>query len=149
MSDEIKAPKKMGRPPSFTTAEELWNMCLQYFQAWEAQNRPLTVVGLTVFLDICRDTFAEYGKGTYDRPDSDFSDTIKKAKDYIECSKWEKALTGEYKAAVAIFDLKNNHGARDTIEHVTKGGEAITQPQTIIVTESTIKSVVKQTQDEF
>lgn len=149
MTDEKSQLPRVGAPYSFNTAKELWEKCFEYFQEWRRQERPVTVVGLSGFLNISKDTLNEYGKGTYDHLDSEFSVTVKKAKEFIETDKWEKMLTGEYKTAGAIFDLKNNHGARDTIEHVTKGGEAITQPQTIIVTESTIKNVVKQTQDEF
>jgi hypothetical protein len=124
--------KKMGRPLSFNTAEELWHKCLEYFILWKEQNRPYTVVGLAGFLNVGKDTFWEYGRGTYDHVDCDFSDTVKKAREYIETYKWEKMLTGEYKTAGAIFDLKNNHGAKDTIEHLTKDGAAINSSNTII-----------------
>lgn len=142
-----------GRPRSFTSAKELWDKCLEYFVEWEKQKRPLTVVGLAVFLDICKDTLHEYGKGTYDTPENDFSDTVKKAKEYIECNKWEKALKGEYHHTVSIFDLKVNHGAQDKIvtESVVtgKGGEPLAAPSTVIVTEELIRDVVRKSQEEY
>ncbi len=149
MTDKIKTPKKMGRPPAFTTAEELWLKCKEYFDTWEEIKRPVTVTGLATYLDVHIDTLNFYETGIYDTDLNDFSATIKKAKQFIATDKWEKLLTGEYKAAGAIFDLKNNHGARDTIEHLTKDGESIAPSQTIVVTEATIKSVVKQVQDDY
>ncbi len=133
MTDKIKTPKKMGRPPSFTNAAELWEQCFHYFKMCEAERRPLTVVGLIAFLDISRDTFSAYGSGIYDTDLNDFSDTIEKARIFIERDKWEKGLTGEYKSVFAIFDLTNNHGAKNRIEHVTKDGAAIGNASTTII----------------
>lgn len=151
MSDTKNLPRKASRPPAFTTAQELWDKCLEYFTTWEDKVKPVTVVGLAVFLDVCKDTLNEYGKGTYDHLDVDFSVTVKKAKDYIEAVKWEKALTGQYHHSVAIFDLKVNHSAIETIKYVGKDGESLdTAPKTtIILTRDVIKQAVKELDEEF
>lgn len=99
----------VGHPKSFTNAQELWDRCNDYFREWEERLRPLTVVGLAVYLNVSRQTLSVYESGAYDDKNNQYSDTIKKAKDYIECMKWEGALTGRYEKAVAIFDLKVNH----------------------------------------
>jgi dihydroorotase-like cyclic amidohydrolase len=52
----------------------------------------------------------------YDDELNSFSDTLKRAKEYVENEKIENALTGRYKSPIAIFDLKNNHGYKDTVE---------------------------------
>jgi len=152
MTEENKQlPRKLRRPPSFTNADELEEKIIEFFAYCKEVNDPINFVGLAVFLGVCRDTLFEYGKGTYDHIDPEFSDTIKKAKDFIENEKWKKALKGEYHASVAIFDLKNNHGAKDAFEHVTKDGASIAPPsqQTIILTDEAIKSAVKELHANF
>ncbi len=140
----------MGRPPAFTNAEELWKKCFEYFQEWEARRRPVTVHGLATYLDVHIDTLNQYESGIYDTEDNDFSATIKKAKQFIATDKWEKLLTGEYKTAGAIFDLKNNHGARDTVEHVTKDGAAMpTSQTTVVVTDALIDAAIQRQNEKY
>lgn len=113
-NDKSQLPAKMKRRPrSFESAEELEKLIREYFAKWEEAKRPITVVGMACYLDVTRETLNQYGTGKYDTEVNDFSDTIKKAKEYIETHKWEKGLTGEYNTAMAIFDLKSNHGASD------------------------------------
>lgn len=107
--EENQNPLVGGRPRSFYDDKDLRELVKKYFLEWEGKNRPLTVVGLACYLDICKETLNVYGKGGYDTPNQRFSVTIKKAKDYIENSKWEGLLTGKYHPAGAIFDLKVNH----------------------------------------
>lgn len=135
MTEENKQlPRKLRRPPSFTNADELEQRIIEFFDYCIAEKDPANIVGLAVFLGICKDTLNEYGKGVYDHIDAEFSVTVKKAKDYIENEKWKRALKGEYHAAVAIFDLKNNHGATDKVEHLTKDGAAMGNSTTTIIT---------------
>ena len=88
----------------------------EYIQVWERANRPLTVVGMCLWLDIVESTLWLYEKGTYDTPGNQFSKTIKKAKMYIEMTKWEGGLSGKYDKTFAMFDLKVNHKAMEQKE---------------------------------
>lgn len=106
---EISRQKR--RPRAFESAMQMHLKIKEYFNAWEAQDRPLTIVGMALFLDIDKSTLYLYESGYYDSTEQEFSDTIKKAKMYIENAKWEGALTGKYDKSVAIFDLKVNHNA--------------------------------------
>lgn len=99
----------VGRPRSFNSEKELRDKIQEYFLIWQQDKRPYTLIGLCLFLDICRDTMNVYERGEYDDDENKYSDTIKKAKMQIEMSKWEGMLTGKYDKSAAIFDLKVNH----------------------------------------
>lgn len=73
--------------------------------------RPYTVEGLCRFLECNRLTLLNYEKSEgYE----DFFEVIKAAKNRIAEQKVERGLSGVAPAAVTIFDLKNNHGYKDT-----------------------------------
>ncbi len=109
MFEENKNP--VGRPQAYATEKEMWDKIKEYFDVWELANRPITVVGMALWLNITKSTLFLYERGDYDTPNEQFSNTVKKAKMYIENAKWEGALTGKYIQSVAIFDLKVNHRA--------------------------------------
>jgi len=119
----MKKNKDVGRPKAFETPQKLKDKCSKYFAFCEEQGKAKTMAGLICFLDICDDTFGNYLKGLYDAscdPQKDnFSETIKKARKFIENDKLDRALRGEYVPSVAIFDLKNNHGYADKVEQTT------------------------------
>lgn len=106
---------------SFKTAEELEGLIETFIAEKTAAEKPLTVAGLAVYLDVSRETLNKYKSGDYDTEDCQYSDAIKKAVSYIEADKIENALLGKYNATVAIFDLKNNHGYRDKSEQEISG----------------------------
>lgn len=103
---------------SFSSADEIQELGLQYIEEWEAQNKPLTVVGLILYLGVNKSTFGRYLRGEMDEIDPLFSATCEKLKSYIEMAKFEKALSGLYVAPVAMFDLKFNHGYNENADAV-------------------------------
>jgi hypothetical protein len=48
---------------AFKFAYEIEELGAQYIESWEAQNKPLTVVGLILYLGVNKNTFARYLKG--------------------------------------------------------------------------------------
>lgn len=66
-----------------------------------------TVTGLAVALDTSRETLMEYT----DRPE--YTDTIKKAKDFIHFATEQLLANGGAQPAGVIFSLKNNWGWKD------------------------------------
>lgn len=103
---------KAGRPKKYTEVEIMQQKIEMYFKECEKKNEPYTVTGLCLALDICRDTLAEYAKN------SEFSDTIKKAKLKVE-NYLEKHLITDNSTTGIIFNLKNNFGWTDKqqLEH--------------------------------
>lgn len=74
-----------------------------------------TITGLAIFLDTSRQTLLEYeGEVEGREKNSEFADTIKKAKDLIEFH-WETMLEGNNVTGV-IFNLKNNFKWADKTE---------------------------------
>jgi len=103
-----------GRPPKYDSAEKLQKKIDEYFGMCEQKEKPLTVLGLCVYLDITRETLCEYEKN------EKFSDTVKKAKRKIEA--WtEEQLYRKEQVAGVIFSLKNNYGWRDRHEFEHSG----------------------------
>lgn len=118
----------VGRPRKFKSAKDLDASIREYFSHQEAKGRPLTMPGLWCFLDVCNDTMTPYMDGTYDTDEENFSETLKKARNFIANHKLEEAMLGNYNPTICIFDLKNNHGYTDRIESksdITSGGEKI------------------------
>jgi len=125
-----------GRPPKFTTAQELQDRVNEYFDScWvdkvtenidkdgactmstvRYQNRPYTVAGLALALDMCRDTLCEYAKK------GEFSDIVKRAKLTIEMNVEESLIEGK-NATGPLFWLKNHAGYRDKQEHEVTGAD--------------------------
>jgi len=110
MSDILK--RSIGRPKSFNCQEELKEQINEYIRIWESQGRPLTVVGLALYLGVSRETLCVYERGIYDTEFNNYSDIIKKTKMYIEMLKWEALLVGDFDKTGLIFDLKVNHKCR-------------------------------------
>lgn len=102
-------PRPVGRPKSYSNAVEMEAKIKEYFEIWEKADRPLTVVGMCCWLNITRETLSQYARGVYDDPNNYFSDTIKRAKLYIENNILEGGMSGKYVAGVAIWNLKVNH----------------------------------------
>src|SRR5262249_42368430 len=101
-----EARSSHGRNPVFETPGDLWSACCEYF-AWVEENplyetkafsfqgdvtttelpkmRAMTIAGLCIFLDISRDTWAEY------RKKEDFSGITSRVDDIIRTQKFEGA----------------------------------------------------------
>lgn len=83
------------------------------------QIRPVTISGLAYALDTSRKVLLEYVEK------EEFSNTITRAKEFIEALTEERAMAGDINANFAIFNMKNNWGWIDKNEtdHTTKGKE--------------------------
>lgn len=106
---------KGGRPRKFQSLEELADKINEYFNYCDSKKeevvtnkgikiieKPYTISGLCVFLDITRETLIEYSKI------EEFSNTIKKAKLKIESYAENKLFSKDCNPIGIIFNLKNN-----------------------------------------
>ena len=112
---------KVGRPLKYKTNDELKTKIDEYFNncyitkkdkkgiEYKENIRPLTILGMCLYLDISRETLREY------MDKEDFVDTIKKAKMRIE-SYAEDYLFESKNPAGVIFNLKNNFNWKDKQE---------------------------------
>lgn len=99
-----------GRPPKWTTPEELQKDIDKYFDECKKTGEPLTITGLALALDSCREVLINYqGK-------DGFTDTIKKAKLKIENFAEKQLYNKDVPTTGVIFNLKNNYGWVDRQE---------------------------------
>jgi hypothetical protein len=112
-----------GRPPKFSSVEQLEGLIAAYFVDRDEKRKPYTIQGLAAALETTRETLLDYEK---DKPAfAQFSDSIKRAKCRIGADVEERLLSGEQHAAGPIFWLKN-HGWADKQERELSGGVTIT-----------------------
>ena len=97
-----------GRPPKWTSPEEVWNLAESYFTEREAQGKPITITGLAYHLDTTRETLCSY------QHKDEFTDTISKLKLRVERFAEDRLYEGA--ATGPIFALKN-FGWKDTQTH--------------------------------
>ncbi len=131
-----KARSSHGRKPIFSSADQLWDACVEYFQ-WVEENplkesqafayqgevkvseipkmRAMTLAGLCIFLDINRSTWDEY------RVKDDFSEVSTRVDEVIKAQKFEGAAAGLLNASIIARDL----GLSDKNELTGKGGDPI------------------------
>jgi hypothetical protein len=100
-----------GRPPKYTTAEDMQVAIDSYFSSRNDLNRP-TITGLARSLGLSRQGLIEYcNKGA-------FSDTVRDAKqrveEFLENRLYDSSPTG------AIFNLKNNYKWEDVVKNENK-----------------------------
>lgn len=109
-----------GRPPSFSSPEELWQRCEAYFRwaeanpLWEdrvyvyegrswheplAKKRVFTVQAMCLFVGISRETWNQY------RRKPAFSDVINRVDEAIRTNKFEGAAAGLYNPHIIARDL--------------------------------------------
>lgn len=103
----IKQP--VGRPPKYTSAEEMQIKIDEYFAQCDASDppRPYTIAGLAYHLDISTQQLREYqAKDTFP--------CIIKAKQKVELAFEERLCAGN--ATGSIFWLKNHAGYKDKTE---------------------------------
>lgn len=107
-----------GRPPKFESPDQLQSM----FEEWKAtftkeSDEIPDVEGLCIYLDTARQTLFDYERK------EEYSDTIKRIKDWIIYKKKQLAMKGKIPPAIYIFDAKNNAGYSDRTEldHTTNG----------------------------
>lgn len=144
-------PPKMGRPLKFEDSRTLQIKIDEYFgdcdphiakrqvinrkadggtyigeEDYITAQKPYTITGLALHLDTSRDVLIDYQSGKYDGEDSEFSNTIIRAKNKIATFA-ETMLYTKGAATGAIFWLKNNAGWRDVSrqEHTGEDGAPI------------------------
>lgn len=103
-----------GRPEKFLDPEELEKKGMEYIEDCRANNKPITITGLCIWLDTTRDTLMEYQRK------EEFSTTIKRLKLYAENYAENYLYNPNGRAVVgAIFALKN-FGWADKMEIETR-----------------------------
>jgi hypothetical protein len=115
-----KPKNKGGRPPKFTSKDQVQTLFEEYFTECAEKKKILTKAGLMVKLDISRDMYADY------KAKPEFRNTIRKIEGLIEDA-WVQRLT-ETGATGAIFYLKNafKEDYRDRNEtDITSGGKSL------------------------
>ena len=116
----------IGRPREYNTVEEFTQTIIEYFTEIENENklsleetgklrRVPNMASLCNYMGIVKDTFYNYAKRV-DSNNQPFSDSTKRAAQYIEGFKLESASLGLLREITTIFDLKNNHGYADKID---------------------------------
>lgn len=105
---------EMGRPPLYDTPEAFKAAADAYFAQCVADEVRPTVNGLSLALDMTRETLLRYEE----KPD--FSDTVKKVRMRLEMA-WEQGLEGP-NAAGTIFWLKNQ-GWSDVVKTELTGAD--------------------------
>ena len=120
----MTVPIKGGRPKAFNSPKELQRLLDEYFDYCDNDKeiitdskgniksiqKPYTMSGICVYLDIHADTWNEYSR----KPE--FSETIKKARKKVENYCEENTITGRLNPIFSIFSLKNNLGWVDKFE---------------------------------
>jgi hypothetical protein len=134
-----------GKAKKYKSAEEMELVIQAYFDECDSNVRtvydkkaeeliecpyplPYTIEGLALALDfLSREALLNYEKAEgYE----EYFGTIKRAKLKVQQNKIVNGMMGIYNPAVAIFDLKNNHGYKDKNEtDITSGGEKLALPQ--------------------
>mgnify|MGYP000698109732 CR=1 FL=1 len=121
---------KEGRPLKYKKAEEIKPKIKEYFEECEENDKPKTIIGLALALDLTRDQLIKYQEGKYkklsEEEEQKFHNTIKKAKE--ECERYAaEQLFGNGTKSGVIFNLKNNYGWKDKKELEHSGGISLTQ----------------------
>lgn len=111
-----------GQPPKFQSPEYLWDLFLDWKETFDdkANTDIPDVEGFCDYVGAYRDIISEYEK----KPE--FSDTIKRIKNWIYYKKKQLAMQNKMNATIFIFDAKNNAGYVDKTEQdVTSDGEKL------------------------
>ena len=95
-----------GRPPKYETPEEMQILIDKYFADCDNNEKPYTITGLALALDLDRVSLLNYADK------EEFFSTIKKAKLRVE-NYLEQRLINDSSTTGLIFNLKNNFGWKD------------------------------------
>ncbi len=104
------------KPAKYNNAAEMQVIIDEYFKDCEESGEVASVTGLAYVLDLTRQGILDYEncvetgklKSLDDSVKAEISDSIKRAKKYIE-SRYEQTLYSPGKTVGAIFTLKNNY----------------------------------------
>lgn len=94
---------KVGRPPKFSSVEELEEKIEKYFKDCDEKGDPYTMTGLALALDTTRETLLDY------KDKDEYSYSIKRAKTRCEAYAERHLFNGKNGVVGAIFNLKNNY----------------------------------------
>jgi hypothetical protein len=130
MESKLTNKNPVGRPPKFSSVEQLDSLIESYFENCKQENKPYTITGLALWLDTTRETLIDY----QENKGYEFSDAIKRAK--LKCENWveEGALMNKVNPTSAIFNLKNNYGWKDKVEQELSNPDGNLKTITIIKT---------------
>jgi len=103
---------EVGRPKKYDSPEKMQEDIDKYFKECRENDRPYTMTGLAIALDMDRKTLLNYRKEEGYEP---FFHTVKSARDKVERFLEEKLLTDNAVTGV-IFNLKNNFDWKDKQE---------------------------------
>lgn len=99
-----------GRPKLYNDVNKLEKDIDAYFKMCDKKDKPYTMSGLALALDMSRQSLINYSK------EEKFFDTIKKAKQKVEAQLEENALSNKTNSVFTIFNLKNNFNWKDKME---------------------------------
>ncbi len=102
-----------GRPPKFTSPDDMQVQIDLYFVECEEKGNYPTVMGMALFLGFCdAQSLLDYQLRKKNK--TKFAGTLKRAKTRIFESKMQSAARGEMDKTIFIFDAVNNHGMFNT-----------------------------------
>ena len=104
----MNSTTKRGRPKKYTEVDIMQQKINEYFKECDDNNKPYTMSGLALTLDMDRRTLLNYSK------DDEFFPTIKKARNKVETYVEERLFYPN--ATGVIFNLKNNFAWEDKQE---------------------------------
>jgi hypothetical protein len=108
---------KDGRPRLWPSAKAFAAKIDAYFEGQKTDGKPPTIAGLCYFLGFSD----KQALTTYEGYGEDFSLPVKKARLRIEQDRSERLLGKDTFTPGVIFDLKNNHGWKDTSQQEVTG----------------------------
>ena len=126
----VKEVDKGGRPRKYETPEAFDAKVEEYQEYCIEKEEPVTWTGLALYLGFSsRQSIDEYLK--YDG----FSDSVKRAKTFVEWNYEKRLASGDGTPTGAIFALKNFGWKDKTETDITSGGEKLQHPGYTIVNE--------------
>ena len=106
-----KKQNKVGRPRKYSNVIELQKLIDEYFEFCDLKNRPYTITGLALWLDMDRKGLLRFQTDYED----EFCHAITRAKErvqeFVECCLFRKGI-----AQGVIFNLKNNFGWEEKVD---------------------------------
>lgn len=106
-----------GRPRKYEDPEEFERLVDAYFEGCATLNEVPSMTGLSLVLGFAdRQSFTEYEK--YGEA---FSLTVKRARSRVELDRQNRLVKPQTYTPGLIFDLKNNHGWKDTQQQEHSG----------------------------
>lgn len=106
-----KKQNKIGRPRKYSNVIELQKLIDEYFEFCDLKNRPYTITGLALWLDMDRKGLLRYEKDYEDEFCHAITRAKEKVQEFVECCLFKKGI-----AQGVIFNLKNNFGWEEKVD---------------------------------